>query len=145
MEQFAPSLAVTCPAHGGPDHVRRVSAVYREQPTLTLAGPIRLLLSARRLAWAGTVCGMLGAVAAWVRAAAGGGAASGPLLVAAAVCFGYAIACYGLAAARRTGASRAGAFLMRRRPGDGPGPPDRTEPGVWYCERCNAVFTEKAA
>ena len=126
MEQFAPPLAVACPAHGGPDHVRRVSAVYAGGPAVT--GPARLLLSANRLAWAGTACGVLGAVLLSIRAVTGGGA-SVALLAAACVCFGYAIACYGLANARRTGA-----FLVRR-------PPREDERAVWYCERCNAVFT----
>lgn len=133
MEQFAPSLTVACPAHGGPDHVRRVSAVYGKTGVLT---PARLLLSAERLAWAGTACGVLGAVLLSIRAVLGNGdgAASVPLLVAACVCFGYAVACYGLAYARRVGA-----FLVRRPP------PGEDEQAMWYCERCNAVFTEKAA
>ena len=137
MEQFAPSLTVACPAHGGPDHVRRVSAVYGEAGVLT---PARLLLSAERLAWVGTAFGVLGAVLLSVRAVlnGGGGAASVPLLVAAVVCFGYAIACYGLAYARRIGALLVGRGLVRRRP------PGEDEQAVWYCERCNAVFTEKA-
>jgi hypothetical protein len=105
--------------------------VYGEAAAVT---PARLLLSAQRLAWAGTACGVAGAVLLSVRAvlSGGGGAASVPLLVAACVCFGYAVACYGLAHARRIGA-----FLVRRRPGD-------DEQAVWYCERCNAVFTEQA-
>ena len=102
-----------------------------------MATPARLLLSAQRLAWAGTAFGVLGAVLLLVRAVLnGGGAASVPLLVAACVCFGYAVACYALAYARRIGA-----FLVRspvRRP------PGEDEQAVWYCERCNAVFTEKA-
>jgi len=136
VEQFAPSLTVACPAHGGPDHVRRVSRVYGEAAALT---PARLLLSAQRLAWAGTACGVLGAVLLSVRAvlSGGGGAASVPLLVAACVCFGYAVACYGLAHARRIGAFLVRSPLRRRPPGD-------DEQAVWYCERCNAVFTEKA-
>ena len=103
MEQFAPSLTVACPAHGGPDRVRQVSHVYGEAATVT---PARLLLSAERLAWAGTSCGVVGAVLLSIRAVlnGGGGAASVPLLVAACVCFGYAVACYGLAHARRIGA-----------------------------------------
>jgi drug/metabolite transporter (DMT)-like permease len=108
--------------------------VYAEAATVT---PARLLVSAERLAWAGTACGVLGAVLLSVRAALGGSGASVPLLVAACVCFGYAVACYGLAYARRIGA-----FLMRsparRRP------PGENEHAVWYCERCNAIFTEKA-
>lgn len=128
MEHYAPSLTVACPAHRGQDHVRRVSVVYAEAgPALS---PARLLISADRLAWAGTVCGVLGAVLIWIRAALDGGAASGALFVVAIVCFGYAVACYGLAAARR-----AGAFLLRRKPDE--------EPTVWYCERCNVVFAEK--
>jgi hypothetical protein len=129
VEQFAPSLTVACPAHGGPDHVRRVSAVYGEAAGLT---PARLLLSAERLAWFGTALGVLGAVLLSIHAVlrGGGGAASVPLLVAAVVCFGYAIACYGLAYARRIGA-----FLVRRPL------PGEDERAVWYCERCNAVFT----
>ncbi len=118
---------VACPAHRGQDHVRRVSVVYAEAaPALS---PARLLISADRLAWAGTICGVLGAALIWIRALVGG-AASGALLVAAVVCFAYAVACYGLAAARR-----AGAFLLRRQPDE--------EPTVWYCERCNVVFAEK--
>jgi hypothetical protein len=101
--------------------------------------PARLLLSAQRLAWAGTACGVLGAVLLSVRAvlSGGGGAASVPLLVAACVCFGYAVACYGLAHARRIGAFLVRSPARRRGPGD-------DEQAVWYCERCNAVFTEKA-
>ena len=134
MEQFAPSLTVACPAHGGHDHVRRVSHVYGEAATAT---PARLLLSAQRLAWAGTACGVLGAVLLSVRAVLnGGGAASVPLLVAACVCFGYAVACYGLAHARRIGAFLVRSPGRRRPPGD-------DEQAVWYCERGNAVFTEK--
>jgi len=132
VEQFAPPLAVACPAHGGPDHVRRVSAVYAGAPAVT--GPARLLLSANRLAWAGTACGVLGAVLLSIRAVAGSGAASVALLVAACVCFGYAIACYGLANARRVGAFLVGGGAARR-------PPREDEQAVWYCERCNAVFT----
>ena len=129
MEHYAPSLTVACPAHGGPDHVRRVSSVYAEAAVLS---PARLLLSAQRLAWVGTVFGVLGAVLLSIRAVLkdGGGAASVPLLVATVLCFGYAIACYALAHARRIGA-----FLVRRPP------PRETEQAVWYCERCNAVFT----
>ena len=135
MEQFAPSLTVACPAHGGPDHVRRVSAVYGEAATVT---PARLLLSAERLAWFGTAFGVLGAVLLSIRAVlnGGGGAASVPLLVAAVVCFGYGIACYGLAYSRRIGAFLVRSPLRRR-------PPGEDEQAVWYCERCNAVFTEK--
>jgi hypothetical protein len=132
VEQFAPSLTVTCPAHGGQDRVRRVSAVYPDAASGP-PGPGRLLVSANRLAWAGTVCGVIGAVLVSIRAAIGGGAASGPLVVVAAVCFGYAIACYGLAAARRVSV-----FLVLRRPAA------EREQAVWYCERCNAVFTEQA-
>jgi hypothetical protein len=135
VEQFAPSLTVACPAHGGPDHVRRVSAVYGDAATAT---PARLLLSAERLAWAGTACGVLGAVLLSIRAVLGAGAASVPLLVAAVVCFGYAIACYGLAYARRIGACFVRGRLVRGRPAG------EDEQAVWYCERCNAVFTEKA-
>jgi hypothetical protein len=120
--------------HGGPDHVRRVSRVYGEAATVT---PARLLLSAERLAWAGTACGVLGAVLLLIRAVLNGGAASVPLLVAACVCFGYAVACYGLAYARRIGAFLVRSPARRRPPGD-------DEQAVWYCERCNAVFTEKA-
>ena len=134
MEQFTPSLTVACPAHGGPNHVRRVSHVYGEAATAT---PARLLLSAERLAWAGTACGVLGAVLLSIRAVLkGGGAASVPLLVAACVCFGYAVACYGLAYARRIGAFLVRSPVRRRGPGE-------DEQAVWYCERCNAVFTEK--
>jgi hypothetical protein len=133
VEQSAPSLTVACPAHGGPDHIRRVSHVYGEAATAT---PARLLVSAERLAWAGTACGVLGAVLLSVRAVLGGGA-SVPLLVAACVCFGYAVACYGLAYARRIGAFLVRSPARRR-------PPGEDEHAVWYCERCNAVFTEKA-
>jgi len=104
--------------------------VYAGAPAVT--GRARLLLSANRLAWAGTACGVLGAVLLSIRAVVSGGGASVALLVAACVCFGYAIACYGLANARRIGA-----FLVRR-------PPREDQQAVWYCERCNAVFTEKA-
>ena len=116
--------------------------MYGEAATAT---PARLLLSAERLAWAGTACGVLGAVLLSIRAVlnGGGGAASVPLLVAAVVCFGYAIACYGLAYARRIGAFLVGGGLVRGRLVRGR-PPGEGEQAVWYCERCNAVFTEKA-
>jgi hypothetical protein len=103
--------------------------VYGEAKVLT---PARLLLSAERLAWFGTAFGVLGAVLLSIRAVltGGGGAASVPLFVAAVVCFGYAVACYGLSRARRIGA-----FLVRRPSAH------EDERAVWYCERCNAVFT----
>ena len=86
------------------------------------------------------VAGVLGAVLLSTRAVLkdGGGAASVPLLVGAVVCFGYAVACYGLAHARRIGAFLVGGRLVRRPP------PSEDERAVWYCERCNAVFTETA-
>lgn len=81
MEQPAPSLPVSCPVHNGRDHVRRVSVVYAEAAPAMLS-PVPVLKSAQRLAWAGTICGVAGAVLLWVRAVAGG-AVSGPALVAA--------------------------------------------------------------
>ena len=57
--------------------------------------------------------------------------------LAACVCFGYAVACYALAYARRIGAFLVRSPVRRR-------PPGEDEQAVWYCERCNAVFTEKA-
>jgi hypothetical protein len=133
---LAPSLTVACPAHGGPDRVRRISHVYGEAAMLT---PARLLLSAQRLRWTGTACGVVGVVLLSVRGVlnGGGGAASVPLLVAACVFFGYAVACYALAYARRVGAFLVGSPVRRR-------PPGEDERAVWYCDRCNVVFTEKA-
>lgn len=129
MEQLPPSLAVTCPAHRGRDRVRRVSVVHAEAAPTALS-PVPVLKSADRLAWAGTICGITGAVLVWVRAAVGG-AVSGPALIAAVVCFAYAVACYGWAAARRLSIHRVEHGMPKAlavwRAG-------------WYCERCGGVF-----
>ncbi len=134
VEQSAQSLAVSCPRHGGQDHIRQVSVVYAEEAR-TLLSPWPVLKSVDRLAWAGTICGVAGAAAIWVRAAVGG-AASGPALIAAIVCFAYAVACYGWAAARRAGAARVRRGMPRAL---------AVWQAAWYCERCDGVFFSPGA
>jgi hypothetical protein len=103
--------------------------VYAEAAPAVLSA-VPVLRSAERLAWAGTICAVIGAVLLWVRAVAGG-AVSGPALVAAVVCFGYAVSCYGWAAARRVSA-----FRIQR------GTPRALAlwRAAWYCDRCDGVF-----
>jgi len=129
VEQHALPLAVSCPAHKGQDDVRPVSVVYAEAAPAVLS-PVPVLRSAERLAWAGTICGVIGAALIWVRAVAGGGV-SGPLFAAALVCFAYAVACYGCAAVRRVSIFRVQQGMPRAL---------AVWRSAWYCEQCDGVF-----
>jgi hypothetical protein len=120
---------VVCPRHRGRDRIRRVSEAYEEIES-ELLSPSPVLKSADRLAWAGTVCGVAGATLLWIRAAVGG-AASGFLLAAAALCLAYALACYGWAAARRSRLVRIRHGMPRAL---------AVWQAAWYCGRCDGVF-----
>lgn len=134
MDKSAQSLAVSCPCHKGRDHIRQVSVVYAEAAPAPLS-PLPVLKSADRLAWAGTICGAIGAVLLWLGSAYRGDL-SGPTLAAASVCFAYALACYGWAAIRRASVVR-----VRR------GAPSALAVwrAGWYCARCDGVFFTPAA
>lgn len=95
-----------------------------------LLRPVPVLRAANRLAWTGTACGVLGAVAILAGAAIGGGAV-GPSLIAGAICLAYALAFYGWAAARR---ARLG-LIERSRPGA-----MAVWQAAWYCDMCDGVF-----
>jgi hypothetical protein len=123
------SLVVSCPRHKGRDDVQRVSQVYADAASALLS-PSPVLKSADRLAWAGTICGVAGAVLLWIRAAVGG-AASGFLLAAAVIAFAYALACYGWAAARRSRLVRVRQGMPRAL---------AVWQAAWYCRRCDGVF-----
>jgi hypothetical protein len=129
VEKSAQSLAVFCPRHKGMDHIRQVSVVYAEAAPASLR-TLPALKSADRLAWTGTVIGLTGAVAIWIGTATHG-AVTGATLAIASVCFAYALACYGWAAARR-------ASILRIRRGM-PSAMAVWQAG-WYCERCDGVF-----
>jgi hypothetical protein len=130
VEQSAPKASiVVCPRHMGRDRIRRVSEMYADIES-ELLSPAPVLKSADRLAWAGTICGVAGAVLLWIRAAAGG-AASGFLLAAAIVCLAYALACYGWAAARRSRLVRVRHGMPRAL---------AVWQAAWYCGRCDGVF-----
>ena len=129
MEQSGQSSIVPCPRHEAPDHIRPVPVVY-EEDTDTLLSPGPVLKAANRLAWAGTCCGLAGAVAIWIGNVVGAGAVKAGLLCAA-ICFAYALAFYGWAGARR-------ARLIRV---------ERGMPHAmalwrvaWYCDHCRGVF-----
>jgi hypothetical protein len=125
---------LACPVHPKNDQIRRVSVVYAaEAPPLLRPGPA--LKAASRIAWAGTWCGLAGAVALWIGALLGHGA-FGPALIAALVCFGYALALYGWAGARR-----ARVTVVQR------GMPDALAVwrAAWYCEQCDGVFFDSPA
>ena len=122
-------LVVSCPRHKGRDDVRRVSQVYAEVAS-ELLSPSPVLKSADRLAWAGTICGVVGAALLWIRADVGG-AASGPLLAGAIVCLAYALSCYGWAAARRSRVVRVRQGMPRAL---------AVWQAAWYCGRCDGVF-----
>jgi methionyl aminopeptidase len=95
-----------------------------------LFSPRPVLKAADRLAWTGTGFGVAGMAAIWIGAAIGPGTPALALAFGFA-CFAFALALYGLAAARR-------ARLVR------------VERGVptalalwrtaWYCDRCDGVF-----
>jgi hypothetical protein len=129
MEQSAPPAVPYCPMHKAPDHIHQVSALYAEASPEPLS-PWPVLKAAGRLAWTGTGCGILGMVSIWIGNVIGGGAV-GPALLAALFCFGYALAFYGWAAARKARLTRVengkpGALKVWRE--------------AWYCERCDGVF-----
>jgi hypothetical protein len=129
VEHPVESVAVFCPRHQGPDQIRQVSVVYAEAESAGLR-PVPVLKSADRLAWAGTICGLAGAVLIWAGTAAHG-AVSGTVLVLAGICFAYAIACYGWAAARRASVVRVTRGTPRAL---------AVWQAGWYCERCDGVF-----
>jgi hypothetical protein len=129
VEQPAQSLAVFCPGHQGPDHIRQVSVVYADAAPERLS-PVPVLRSADRLAWAGTICGLAGA-ALLVIGTAVRGAVSGTMLGVAGVCIAYAIACYGLAAARRASVVRVRRGMPRAL---------AVWQAAWYCDQCDGVF-----
>jgi hypothetical protein len=129
VKQSRQTSIVPCPRHKAPDHIRPVSVVYTED-ALSLLSPGPVLKAATRLAWAGTSCGVAGAVAIWIGNVVGAGAANIGLLCAI-ICFAYALALYGWAWARR-------ARLIRV---------ERGMPNamaLWrvalYCDRCDGVF-----
>lgn len=134
VEKSAQSIAVSCPRHKGTDRIRQVSAVYAEAAPAPLS-PMPALRSADRLAWAGTVVGLLGAISLWTGTAVGGHV-SGITLAIASAFFLYALACYGLAAARRASIVRVRRGMPRALAVWGAG---------WYCELCDGVFFTAAA
>jgi hypothetical protein len=123
------TLLAACPVHPGNQKIQPVSVLYAAQaPRLLRPGPV--LATAGRLAWAGTACGVLGAVAIWAGALISG-AAAGPALIAGAACLAYALAFYGWAAARR---ARLGVIRQ--------GMPSAMAvwQAAWYCDICDGVF-----
>ena len=129
VEEYGEPLMATCPVHPVNTRIQRVSVVYaaRSDPLLQ-PGPV--LKSANRLAWAGTTCGVAGMVSIWAGSLIGKGAA-GPALIAASCCFGYALALYGWAGARR-----ARLTLVRRGMADAMA----VWRAAWYCDLCDGVF-----
>lgn len=122
-----------CPRHKTAESTRRVSVVYADVyagEAADLLSPRPVLKTADRLAWTGTGFGVAGMVAIWIGYAIGDGARNAALLCGA-VCFAYALAMYGWAAARRARLTRVergipSALALWR--------------GAWYCERCDGVF-----
>jgi hypothetical protein len=100
------------------------------EDTASVLSPRPVLKAADRLAWAGTGLGVAGVISVWIGNVVGGGAV-GISLIAAAPCFAYALALYGLAALRRA------RFVRVER-----GMPNAM--AVWgtalYCDRCQGVF-----
>ena len=92
--------------------------------------PVPVLRSADRLAWTGTICGLAGA-ALLVVGTAIRGAVSAAMLAVAGVCIAYAVACYGLAAARRASVVRVRRGMPRAL---------AVWHAAWYCDRCDGVF-----
>lgn len=127
------SETVLCPRHHTTEDTRPVSTVYADVfagDEADLLSPRPVLKSADRLAWTGTGSGVAGMAAVWTGNATGGGART-IALVCGFICFAYALALYGWAAARRARLTRvqrgAPAALALWR-------------GAWYCERCDGVF-----
>jgi hypothetical protein len=118
-----------CPRHKAADHTRLVSVVYA-QDAADFLRPVPVVKAADRLAWAGTGCGVAGMIAIWAGNAIGG-TAIGIALGCAGVCFAYALALYGLAAARRTRLSRVERGMPRAM---------ALWRAAWYCDLCNGVF-----
>jgi len=129
VEDNGQTIHAACPAHPENARIRPVSVVYEaEAPRLLRPGPV--LRTANRLAWAGTLCGVAGAVAIWIGALLGRGA-SGPALIVGFVCFAYALALYGWAGARRATLS----VVTRGMPGA-----LAVWRAAWYCDECDGVF-----
>jgi len=127
-----------CPRHKTTDDIRRVSVVYADvyaADTADLLSPRPVLKAADRLAWTGTGFGVAGMIAIWAGFGIGGGART-PALVVGIICFAYALAMYGWAAARRAQLTR-----VER------GVPAALEVwrNAWYCERCSGVFFDRDA
>ena len=122
-----------CPRHKTTDDIRRVSVVYADvyaADSADLLSPRPVLKAADRLAWIGTGFGVGGMIAVWAGYAAEGGAEK-PALLCGVICFVYALAMYGWAAARRARLTRVergipAALALWR--------------SAWYCERCDGVF-----
>lgn len=129
MEQSGQASPFPCPRHDGPDNIRLVSVVYAEDAGGPLS-PRPALKAADRLAWAGTTCGVAGMAAVWAGNVAGG-SGTGIGLFCGIICFAYALALYGWAAARRSRLARVergmpSALAVWR--------------AAWYCDRCHGVF-----
>lgn len=132
----APSPPQPCPRHKSTDDIRRVSVVYADVyagDTADELSPRPVLKAADRLAWTGTGFGVAGMIAIWTGNAIGGGARN-PALAVGIICFAYALAMYGWAAARRARLTR-----VER------GIPKALElwRDAWYCERCGGVFFDR--
>jgi hypothetical protein len=128
-EDYGQTLPAACPVHPDNNRIRPVSVVYEAQAPRLLR-PTPILRAAGRLAWAGTLCGVAGAVAIWIGSLLGRGA-SGPALIAGLVCFAYALAFYGWAGARRATL----AIVARGMPGA-----MAIWRAAWYCDECDGVF-----
>ena len=124
---------VPCPRHQTAEGTRRVSVVYADVfagDEANLLSPRPVLKAADRLAWTGTGFGVAGMAAVWAGNLAPGSGRDAAL-VCGAVCFAYALAMYGWAAARRARLTRVergvpAALALWR--------------SAWYCERCDGVF-----
>lgn len=127
-EEYGQTLAV-CPVHPDNARIRRVPVVYADE-ALQLLRPGPVLKAANRLAWAGTMFGVAGAIAIWIGTLLGPGA-TGPALIAGVVCFAYAIAMYAWAGARRARLT----LVQRGMPGA-----MAVWRAAWYCDECEGVF-----
>ena len=128
-QKYGQGPVPACPVHPGNRGIQPVSVLYAAgAPRLLRPGPV--LVAAGRLAWAGTACGVLGAVAIWAGTLIGGGAV-GPALIAGAICLGYALAFYGWAAARRARLGTISRGMPRAM---------AVWQAAWYCDICDGVF-----